>query len=632
MPKNYIVKTKKFQKKTSSLPPPKDDSESDSDLDTNMESSISLDTFKSLLQSYKPSQELQHFMNGILSSSQQSKKHTINERIRDDDDDDEDYEPSSKKIIPKDFEKFKEHPRRSSRLQLVESKKKSQSIKHEDEDEDEEMTGKQRYQQNDDNDDDVEMSKSKNIPKIRVRLIQEDDDDDDDDYDDNEDGNPYSLENIPNLKELTPQLLEYLKSMPKLLGGDVSIGDDIEKFKNLPKKEQKDILKQLRKLIKERAMNEHPYFKIMKAPIDSRSKAVALEKQASLLYGDSMGDQAKVSQWIQGFLSIPFGEYRNLPKKAMKHPGIFLQEADDILDSCVYGLKDAKDHILRYIAQLITNPEGTGNCLVIEGPPGTGKTSLIQNGISKILNRPFHFISLGGATDSSILDGHSYTYEGSMWGQIVDILIRSKCMNPIIYFDELDKVSDTPKGEEIIGVLTHLTDSTQNTHFMDKYFSGISLDLSRVLFIFSLNHLEKLNPILRDRLRIIHTKGYDIKEKRIIGEKYLIPQILKQYKFESIKLSEEAWSWILNDRKEPGVRELKRDLETIISRLNVLQILRGIREKKEENTQSQMYCPKNLIVPNVIDWDCSKVLTKDQAEALLKDRIRKDDIPAGMYL
>ena len=99
------------------------------------------------------------------------------------------------------------------------------------------------------------------------------------------------------------------------------------------------------------------------------------------------------------------------------------------------------------------------------------KTTLIREGISKILNRPFTFIALGGATDSSFLEGHSYTYEGSNWGKIVDILIQSKCMNPVIYFDELDKVSMTPKGEEIIGILTHLTDTTQNVQFHDKYFS-----------------------------------------------------------------------------------------------------------------------------------------------------------------
>ena len=111
------------------------------------------------------------------------------------------------------------------------------------------------------------------------------------------------------------------------------------------------------------------------------------------------------------------------------------------------------------------------------------------------------------------LEGHSYTYEGSSWGKIVDILIQSKCMNPVIYFDELDKISDTPKGEEIIGILTHLTDTTQNPQYHDKYFSGIDFDLSKVLFIFSYNDDKKINPILKDRMYTIETKGYNTKEK-----------------------------------------------------------------------------------------------------------------------
>ena len=160
---------------------------------------------------------------------------------------------------------------------------------------------------------------------------------------------------------------------------------------------------------------------------------------------------------------------------------------------------------------------GTGNVFGIYGPPGIGKTTIIKDGLSKVLNRPFSFISLGGATDSSFLDGHSYTYEGSTWGKIVQILVDSKCMNPVIYFDELDKISDTPKGEEITGILTHLTDTTQNSQFHDKYFSEVSFDLSKCLFIFSYNDESKVNPILRDRMYRIQTKGYENKDKLIIA-------------------------------------------------------------------------------------------------------------------
>ena len=129
------------------------------------------------------------------------------------------------------------------------------------------------------------------------------------------------------------------------------------------------------------------------------------------------------------------------------------------------------------IGKWIKNPMSQGNVLALQGPMGNGKTTLVKDGIAKALGRPFAFISLGGASDSSYLNGHSLTYEGSVWGRIVDILIKSKCMKPVIYFDELDKVSDTNHGEEIIGILTHLTDPSQNSEFSDKYFSGIKLFL-----------------------------------------------------------------------------------------------------------------------------------------------------------
>ena len=128
----------------------------------------------------------------------------------------------------------------------------------------------------------------------------------------------------------------------------------------------------------------------------------------------------------------------------------------------------------------------------IHGLSGVGKTTLAKLGISKCIQdnegncRPFSFIALGGSSNGSTLEGHNYTYVGSTWGKIVDTLITSKCMNPIIFIDELDKVSKSEHGKEIIGILTHLVDSTQNDSFQDKYFNGVDLDLSKALFIFSL--------------------------------------------------------------------------------------------------------------------------------------------------
>jgi ATP-dependent Lon protease len=280
-------------------------------------------------------------------------------------------------------------------------------------------------------------------------------------------------------------------------------------------------------------------------------------------------------------MRIPFGKHEGLPisiEDGVEKCHDFMENAQKTLDTAVYGLNDAKMQIMQMLGQLLTNPKAIGTAIAIHGPPGTGKTSLVKEGISKILNRPFAFIALGGATDSSFLEGHGYTYEGSTWGKIVQILIDSKCMNPVIYFDELDKISDTPKGEEITGILTHLTDTSQNTQFHDKYFAEINFDISKCLFIFSYNDESKVNPILKDRMYRIKTKGYVSKEKTVIANNYLLPKIKEQVRFNEgdIIIADDVISHIIDSHcnKEDGVRNLKRCLEIIYTKLNLYRLMK----------------------------------------------------------
>ena len=209
----------------------------------------------------------------------------------------------------------------------------------------------------------------------------------------------------------------------------------------------------------------------------------------------------------------------------------------------------------------------------------THNTSLAKEGISQILGREFAFMALGGAGDSSVLEGHSYTYEGSTWGRIVQILIDSKCMNPVIYFDELDKLSDSARGQEIAGILTHLTDKSQNSQFHDKYFSEVDFDLSKCLFIFSYNDENAVNPILRDRMYRIKTRGYDTKEKLTIAKKYMLPKIREQINFKEgdIIIPDDVLQYIITNAKftqnEQGVRNLSRCLEIIHTKLNLFRLM-----------------------------------------------------------
>jgi ATP-dependent Lon protease len=363
---------------------------------------------------------------------------------------------------------------------------------------------------------------------------------------------------------------------------DKNTMNDYAFFNKMEPEQQIKIIKELRE-INTITRIEKPYrLTLLESNIPSVFKAVAMKKVSSLRYMEpGSGEFYKIKNWTDTFMRIPFGKIEKLSVNISDGVDIcheFMEKAKNTLDEAVYGLNDAKMQIMQLLGQLITNPSSIGTAIAIHGPPGTGKTSLVKEGISKILNRPFAFIALGGATDSSFLEGHSYTYEGSMWGKIVQILIDSKCMNPVIYFDELDKISDTPKGEEIAGILTHLTDTSQNSQFHDKYFAEIDFDLSKCLFIFSYNDESKVNPILRDRMYRIQTKGYDKKQKLTISNNYLLPKIREQVKFEEkdIIIPDESIQYIVENycSNEDGVRNLKRCLEIIYTKLNLYRLMK----------------------------------------------------------
>jgi ATP-dependent Lon protease len=369
----------------------------------------------------------------------------------------------------------------------------------------------------------------------------------------------------------------------KKLLRDKNVMNDVKYFKDKMSKEQQKVVLDQIKAIKGHCEVDKPYrLALLDSDIPIPYKACAYRKINTLKYMEpGGGEYYKIKNWVDTFMQIPFGKHKMLPltmEDGVEKCHEFMENAKSILDEAVYGLNDAKEQIMQMVGTWIANPSAIGTAIAIKGPMGTGKTTLVKEGISKILGRDFAFIALGGATDSSFLEGHSYTYEGSTWGKIVDILIKCKSMNPVFYFDELDKVSDTPKGEEITGILTHLTDTTQNSKFHDKYFAELDFDLSRCLFIFSYNDESKINPILRDRMYRIHTKGYDKKEKTTISHEYLLPKIQQQVKFgsEDIIIPEETVHHIIENHtdKEDGVRNLKRCLEIIYTKLNLYRLMK----------------------------------------------------------
>ena len=252
------------------------------------------------------------------------------------------------------------------------------------------------------------------------------------------------------------------------------------------------------------------------------------------------------------------------------------------LDDAVYGHDNAKKQIERIIGQWI-NGEQDGYCFGFEGPPGVGKTSLAKRGLSNCLkdddgiSRPFAMIQMGGDSNGSSLHGHNYTYVGSTWGNIVQIIIDKKCMNPIIFIDEVDKISKTEHGKEIIGILTHLLDPAQNDCFQDKYFSGIDLNLSKALFILSYNDADAIDSILLDRIHRIKFDSLSVEDKLVVSKNHILPDIFKKMGLEDvIEFSDKVLKYIIeNYTCESGARKLKEVLFEIIAEIN-LDILKNM--------------------------------------------------------
>ena len=256
----------------------------------------------------------------------------------------------------------------------------------------------------------------------------------------------------------------------------------------------------------------------------------------------------------------------------------YLNNVTKLLNQNIYGLDEPKRQIKRVIAQWISG-KNKGHILGLEGPPGTGKTTLAKYGIGNCIQdsdhttRPFVFLPLGGSCNGSTIEGHNYTYVGSNWGKIVDSLMTTKCMNPIIYIDELDKVSKTEHGKEIICILIHLTDSTQNEEFNDKYFSGIPIDLSKCLIIFSYNNAELVDKILLDRIHTIKVDPISLKDKIHITKLHLLPEIYSTVGIydKDIILTDDVIEYIITTYTyEAGARKLKEKIYQIIREINLL--------------------------------------------------------------
>jgi len=309
--------------------------------------------------------------------------------------------------------------------------------------------------------------------------------------------------------------------------------------------------------------------KVLKLDLPIAVKFEIFEKLESL--NSSMGSQEdnKTRDWVNQVMKLPFGKYCDKPK--IEDLGGFLSDFKTNLDKAIFGQNKVKETLMEITTKWLMTDSDKGHCIAIEGPPGVGKTSLIRDGLSKALKRPFCSFSLAGISDENYLSGFSFTYEGATCGRFSRMLMETGCMNPIIFLDELDKV-DIKKSLSVFNKLIEITDFSQNHEIEDYYFGGnIKLDLSKCIFIFSLNNINNVDPILKDRLEVIRVEGFNNKDKLQIAKSYLVPKELKNYNFD-IQFTDDNLRYVIDKLSdEKGVRNLKRVIEIIMRKINVLR-------------------------------------------------------------
>ncbi|MEI3288554.1 MAG: endopeptidase La [Eubacterium sp.] len=295
--------------------------------------------------------------------------------------------------------------------------------------------------------------------------------------------------------------------------------------------------------------------------------------------------------YLDKCLEIPFGKYTK--------DSINLEKSRKILDKEHYGLDKVKERIVDSLAVYKRNPEFNGQILCLAGPPGVGKTSIVKS-LAKSMGRKYVRIALGGIHDEAEIRGHRKTYIGSMPGRIVEAVIKSGVMNPIILLDEIDKVGNDFKGDPSSALLEAL-DPEQNNSFADHYIE-FPLDLSRVLFITTANDVSAIAGPLYDRMEVIELNSYTALEKFYIAKKHLVKKEMIKHSLTSkeFKISDDAINILIeNYTREAGVRTLEKQIATLCRKATV-SIESGAKSFKVTDKNIEEYLGKKKFSDDLV--------------------------------
>ena len=299
-------------------------------------------------------------------------------------------------------------------------------------------------------------------------------------------------------------------------------------------------------------------------------KNLALEKLTEMK--SSTSEYYKQSLYVQTLINFPWNTENSFFNKFDSKSTItFLDNFYNNLNQKIYGHQECKNSFRELLGKWAINSNSNGTAIGLVGPPGVGKT-LIAKEIGKSLDIPFIQITLGGQNDGELLHGHGYSYSGAQPGIIIKKMSKIKNSRCIIYFDELDKASSKNNSNEIYNILIHLIDPNTNNEFQDRFFQDINFPLNKVIFMFSYNDSSLIDRILLDRIQEIKINSYSNIDKINIIKKFLFPDILTQYKINinKIKYTNEDLLYLIEEyTNEAGVRDLKRQIEKIISKINI---------------------------------------------------------------
>ena len=274
---------------------------------------------------------------------------------------------------------------------------------------------------------------------------------------------------------------------------------------------------------------------------------------------DFSSEASVIRSYVETVLELPWD-------KSTKDE-IDIKKAQEILDEDHYGLEEVKERILEFLAVKKLNNTLKGSIICLVGPPGVGKTSLAHS-IARSMNRKFTRISLGGVRDEAEIRGHRRTYVGAMPGRIVNSLKQVGVNNPVMLFDEIDKMASDFRGDPASAMLEVL-DPAQNSTFEDHYIDH-TFDLSKVFFVCTANDIGGIPGPLRDRMEIIFIESYTEFEKLNIAKKYLIPQTKEENGLSDYKIpfSDASILKVINEyTREAGVRSLRREISKIFRKM-----------------------------------------------------------------